>query len=292
MINFILPGFYQHFQINKKLLYLFSQNKEWFIDNINFTSFYDSFPYMIFEGSRNFKQHKQVTQDIILEILDLFNNQYNIPIRLVCTNSLIKQEKFTDNFSNIVLSLCENNKNEILIGNNILLEQYIKQSYPKYNFISSTTKNLNNIETTIKELQKYYQVCINYKFNNNFSILETIPLNLRNKCEFLCNEICPIECQLREQHYKEISRSILEYRTEDFLCPTYNYKINSLHPIVISQSHNINITQINNNYLPLFFNNFKLAGRQLSDLELILIYSSYFIKSEYKNIFILEMYKK
>lgn len=291
MINFILPGFYSHFNINKKLLLLYQKYPEWFIDNINFTSFYDSFPYMIFEGSRNFKQYQQIKQDNILEILDLFNNQYNIPIRLVCTNQFITSKQFNDMFSNTVLSLCENDMNEILISNNLLLENYLKQSYPKYSFISSTTKDLKNIQNTIQELQNYKQVCINYKFNNNFILLEKIPLNLRNKCEFLCNEVCVNNCQYRSLHYQEISKSILGYRNDNFNCPYYNQKYNIMHPIITQQQHNINISQIINNYIPLSFINFKLAGRQFSDLELILTYSSYLIKQKYKNTFILEMSK-
>ena len=62
-------------------------------------------------------------------------------------------EHYLDRFGNLILGLCHNDLNEIVV-NDDNFEQWIKERYPKYHFISSTTKCLSKPNELVSELEK------------------------------------------------------------------------------------------------------------------------------------------
>ena len=54
MINFALPGFYEHLNLNLKLLQLIENSPYCFYDNIKINAIYGNFPFCIFDGGRIF----------------------------------------------------------------------------------------------------------------------------------------------------------------------------------------------------------------------------------------------
>ena len=102
-----------------------------------------------------------------------------------------------------MLELGKNYPNEIVI-NSPILEEYIKNNYPSYNIISSTTKCLTDSELVLKEIQKenYKLICLDYNLNKNFTFLNSIPIEYRNKIELLANPICGLNCPNRKEHYR------------------------------------------------------------------------------------------
>ena len=115
MVNFIIPSFYEHFDINKKLLMLKKNQPLWFYDNINIESIYGVFPYWILDGGRIFVNYKrQATYEEITTIIKTFKN---LSIRLICTNPVLDEKNFNNHFINLCLNLCENENNGIVINN-------------------------------------------------------------------------------------------------------------------------------------------------------------------------------
>ena len=175
MIKFVIPGFYENFTVNTKLLELLKTHPEIFRDNIEVEAVYGVFPFNIFDGGRNFAEYSHATVEDIKMIQYIFNERYHVSLRQVCTNPQLEEKNFHNRFANICLSLCEREDNEIII-NNDKLKEYIKTYYPKYQFISSTTKRLNKVEDFINEInnEDYKIVCLDYDLNHNWKMLEQL----------------------------------------------------------------------------------------------------------------------
>lgn len=275
-INFMLPGLYEHFQLNKIFFETLKEDKNIFYDNVSIGCFYGNFQFCAWDGGRTFGDYKPSSYEDIIEIKGFLQNN-NIPLRLIFTNPVIAEKDLDNHFCNLVTKLCENENNEIVV-NSPLLEKYLRENYPKYSFISSTTK-CNNIEESLKELDKYKFICLDYNLNKQIDKIKNI--EDKNKIEFLVNAICPPACPNRKEHYRLNGISHLnlgkEYRVacqikgDTTRCLTRNYK------------NNISPEEIYTKYYNLGFSNFKLEGRTLTDKEVILNYAYYMIKPEYQH---------
>lgn len=277
MINFMLPGLYEKFSLNKSLIEMFNDCPQYFINNCHFGACYGSFQHCIWDGGRTFLNYRQATYEEIVYIRD-YLKKYGIPLRLIYTNPVISEEHLGNRFCNLVTSLCEDISNDIVVNSEIL-ENFLRESYPKYNFISSTTKCKNNLKEAEMELNKDYKmICLDYNLNKNNTFLETISDEIKPKVEFLINAICPPGCPNRKQHYFlngiEHINFGKNYHINCFIdgntltASTCNY-INNLTPEDVIE------------YSEKGFSNFKLEGRTLSDLELALNYIRYMIKPKY-----------
>ena len=79
---------------------------------------------------------------------------------------------------------------------------YIKLNYSNLSFISSTTKCLNK-KDFLQELHnnEFIEVCLDYNLNHNWELLNSLTDEEKERCEFLCNAICPPACPMRKRHY-------------------------------------------------------------------------------------------
>lgn len=163
---------------------------------------------------------------------------------------------------------------------------YIKINYPNLSCISSTTKCLNKTQF-LDELHNdnFIEVCLDYNLNHNWEILNNLNPKEKDKCEFLCNAICPPGCPTRKRHYALNSLYNLSFG-KSYDIPYCGIKAHSLSPECKKYSNNITYEEIVNKYEPNGFSHFKLEGRTFSNLEQVLIYSDYMVKPEYKDLFI------
>lgn len=281
-VNFILPGLYEHFNLNFKILELLQSNPEYFMDNVKISAIYGSFQFCIFDGGRNFGDYKHTTREEIEKIVDIYNNYFKVPIRLVFTNPILKREHYTDRFGNVVMELCENDINEIVV-NQLEFEDYVREKYPKFQFISSTTKCLNTPSAFKEELasNRYKMICLDYNLNKNKKLLEELTPEERSKCEFLCNAICPPACKQRKEHYKLNGLYHLSYG-KPYQMEECQINYNTVHPAAASSRNNLTPEEIYNFYVPNGYNLFKLEGRTLSTVENVLNYVKYMVKPEYQ----------
>lgn len=284
MINYILPGLYEHFETNIKLIDLKMTHPEYFYENTNIYSVYGSFQHCIFDGGRIFNTINQATSEDITFMTQEYNKR-GIKIRLVFTNNQLQESDYYDRFGNVILSICHNNFNEIVVADNNF-KNYIKNKYPLYNFVSSTTKCLNNIELLEKELDDsdYIMTCLDYNLNKNKNIFNLSDAQ-KQKCEILVNAICGPGCPNRKKHYRLNSIYNLNYG-QRFQMEECRIHQNTLHPENKSYANNLSFEDIKSNYEPYNFSYFKLEGRTWSKIELICAYADYLIKPEYKLFFI------
>ena len=76
-------------------------------------------------------------------------------MRFTWTNSLLTEEHLQDTYCNLIMRLADNGMNQVLV-NTPVLEQYLRQKYPGYQYISSTTKRILDPEKLRDELKKDY----------------------------------------------------------------------------------------------------------------------------------------
>ena len=290
MINYAIPGLYAHYQINKKLLQIKEHNPEFFYPNINIEAAYGTFPWNIFDGGRIFMTNKHASvEEIKTIIFDYY--KFNVSSRLVYTNCQLTPENYTNRFGNLCLSICNEYKNnQVVIADNDFLT-YIHQNYTNLSFISSTTKCLNAIDFQ-KELDKteFIEVCLDYNLNHNWKILDQLTNEQKEKCEFLCNAICPPACSTRKKHYILNSQYNLNFG-KHYTVPYCGIQYGTVSPQVKASPNTITYEEIRDIYEPKGFCHFKLEGRTFSSQTQILIYAEYMIKPEYKSLFIDYMLK-
>lgn len=285
MINFALPGMYEQYPLILAVLEAYKKSKYFFRDNVNISAVYGNFPYCIFDGGRPNFYDKQCTSEKILKLVNLYNNEYNIPIRQIFTNSKVQESDYYNRFENICLSLCNNPGNEIVIVDNGLMD-YIKNNYENYNFISSTTKCLT-LQDTKQELSNpnFSLVCLDYNLNKNFDFLKSLSKQEKSKTELLINAICPPNCPNRYQHYQDIGIYNLTFSEDQapFIATEKGcgIKNSSLHPTCINSKNNLSFDEIQNIYEPLGITNFKIEGRTLPFIETACNITRYLIKPEY-----------
>lgn len=283
MINFNLPGFYEHFSLNIFFIKNLEKHPEWFYPDIKIHSVYGNFPYCTWDGGRIFGSNiTHATKEEIKLLYDFFQ-EHNVALRFIFTNPVLQPQHLHQHFENLILSNCYSLKNEIVV-NNPLIEEYLKHNYPNYKIISSTTKRLNK-EQFLKELDKdYFQICLDYDLNKDLDFLNSIPEYKRDKIEFLVNAICPPNCKFRKQHYIENGKKVLSYDSYDYSDKIHNrcgIEHNINHPAVLTQGNNLSIQEIYQYYQNGFVN-FKLEGRTLPDSTLFVNYLYYLIQPAFK----------
>lgn len=272
-ISFYLPGLFHYGEIYNILLETYKNNKTYFKDNVEIGCIYDA-PGGIWNGGRYIDKETSVSD---LQKVKKYMEDINIPVRFTYTNPLIKEEHLSDIYCNTVLDMFNNGKNEILCNSN-LLEKYLREKYISgYKYISSTTKRFTNASQQEEEINKdYYITVLDYDFNKDFNFLARI--ENKDKCEILCNTVCKDHCPKRILHYLSIAKAQLAYGVEDeFDCEDQNNWL-----FEAQQNKNfISPQDINEYYIPMGFNKFKLEGRTANPLDLIEILLYYLIKDEY-----------
>ena len=144
-INFILPGLYELSDLNFNFLNLFFKHREYFLDNVNISAVYGNFQFCIWDGGRIFSNYKHTDAETIEKIKSIYNKDFNVPVRLVCTNTELNEYDCYDRFSNTILTLCENDINEIVV-NSPILEKYIKDKELSLGYKHVYTPSLGSVE--------------------------------------------------------------------------------------------------------------------------------------------------
>lgn len=277
MINFALPGLWENYSVIIPFLSLLKNEPEYFYDDININAIYGNFQFCTWDGGRIFTEQTHASKEDIELLKNIFNNQFNIPIRLIFTNTLIQEQDCYDRFNNLVATLCQDPMNEIVVNSSVL-ETYLRTNYPDYGYISSTTKCLTQPTELLKELEKDYKfICWDYNLNKNKKILESIPAEIKPKCEFLINAICPPGCPTRKRHYDLNSCFSLSYGKH---YPLTGCGIKACTVGVTNYINNFSTDEIIE-YSNNGFNHFKLEGRTLPPIEVILNFVKYMVKPEF-----------
>ena len=281
MIKYNMPGLYEHKHLILFLLDLYHKNREFFRPNVKIESVFGNFPYCTWDGGRNFPHYTQSNKEEVLKFRDEYM-LFGVHPRFIFTNPNIEEEDLDDRWCNFLLNAFNDTNSEIVI-NSALMENYIKDNYPSYKLVSSTTKCIVNPEKAIAEIANsdYYQICIDYNLNKNMEFLESIPKEHRHKVEFLCNAICPPNCPYRKQHYSDTGKSHMTYLKEKYtVLPYCGIKDEINHPNKIGQGNNLSFEDIEK-YHAMGFQHFKLEGRTLDSGTVFAQFLYYLIDPKY-----------
>ncbi|MGN0648376.1 MAG: hypothetical protein ACI4J3_07095 [Oscillospiraceae bacterium] len=286
-IRFHLPGFTRNYHLNMLLLQLMDAYPDAFRDDVEIASFYGDFPPALWNGGRCMGGiYSEETMKFVIQSL----NDRGISLRYTFTNPLINQSHLKDKHCNRALALAQRDDklNGVIVVSPVL-EKYIRKQYPNYQFISSTCKQLTDMDALKAELEKDYAlVVLDYNWNNQWDKLEKMPH--KDRIELLVNAVCPPNCQRRKAHYQHLARTQMLYcehlqrygtsvpfrNPENFVCP----HANEHHYNTTKFSTHITPDDLFTRYVDMGYRNFKIEGRAANLFNVMEAYMYYLVKPE------------
>jgi len=252
-----LPGFFYFFYLNQVIINLMKQYPDRFEDGYKVGSVYGTFPGAIWNGGR--AVFGITSKGDMEKIVSTYNN-FGVPVRFTWTNSALIEEHVHDTYCNLIMQVADNGKNQVLV-NRPVLEEYLKNKYPNYKYISSTTKRILDVEEFKSELAKdYFMVVLDYDLNHDEDVLKAIESEA-DRVEILVDEICYPGCPKRKDHYLDESQMQLTFRKgTTFDCP--NRKTKPCFDECKKRPAFISKEELKT-YIDRGFCNFKLVGRGL-----------------------------
>ena len=145
-----LPGLFEFYDLYKVFLPLFREHREYFYDWCEIGSIYGAPCDCIWGGGR--VGFGDADPEKVLALV----KEYGISPRLTFSNSLLKEEHLADRKCNALCVMFGNSGDVpggIIISSDLLLK-YIRNKYPGFYFVSSTTKVLTDIRDCINELDR------------------------------------------------------------------------------------------------------------------------------------------
>lgn len=281
-----LPGLFEFYELYKEFLPLYRKHREYFYDWCDIGSIYGAPADCIWGGGRvGFGEHDPK------EVLKLMQ-EYGISARLTFSNSLLTKEHLSDKKCNELCRIFDIGRdnersrgfgNGIIIYSDILLD-YIKENYPDFYFISSTTKVLTDFCEFEKELNRkdFRYVVPDFRLNKSFDKLKALSQHQKEKVEFLCNECCWFGCTDRKECYETVSRKNLGEDCPEHYCVAPDSGQGYLFSKAMENPGFIGVDDIKNIYLPMGFSNFKIEGRGLGSAMILEFLLYYMTKPQYQ----------
>ncbi len=280
-----LPGFCVFKGLNTTVIELMKEYPNCFHEGYRIGSVYGSFPGAIWNGGRTILGF--TSKNDVQRIIKHYNSK-NVPVRFTWTNSLIEEKHLNDTLCNLIMREADNGQNQVLVNTQIL-EDYLREKYPNFKYISSTTKRITDPEKLKEELDKdYFMVVLDYDLNHDEDVLKSLE-PVADRVEILVDEICFPGCPKRLAHYRDESLKQLEYEiAAPFECP--NKQQTKCFSDCMARPAFISNTDIKS-YIDRGFENFKLVGRGLPQSLVIDSYVYYLAKPD-KQEFIREQIAK
>ena len=288
-IDFHIPGFARHYRLNLLLHDFMQKRPEYFREDVKIGSCYGCFPNSMWNGGRFLEG--SVDKPFMDMIIKLFNER-GIPIRYTFTNPMLKEEHMNDPFCNYCMHAADNGMNEVIVFSPIL-EEYIRKTSPSFKIISTTCKQIENMDDLNAEIEKDYKmVVLDYNWNNQFEELKKI--KTPEKCEILVNAVCVPHCKRRKEHYESIGKDQIRltrhlrnaeknklppFKNCDFKC---DHMLRDLYDTVDYPTH-VSPEAIFEKYVPMGFKNFKIEGRSVPDINVLESFVYYLMKPEMRD---------
>ena len=284
--HYHLPGLFEFYELYKEFLPLYRKHREYFYDWCDIGSIYGAPADCIWGGGRvGFGEHDPK------EVLKLMQ-EYGISARLTFSNSLLTKEHLSDKKCNELCRIFDIGRdnersrgfgNGIIIYSDILLD-YIKENYPDFYFVSSTTKVLTDFCEFENELNRedFRYVVPDFRLNRSFDKLKALSQHQKDKVEFLCNECCWFGCTDRKECYETVSRKNLGEDCPEHYCVAPDSGQGYLFSKAMENPGFIGVDDIKNTYLPMGFSNFKIEGRGLGSAMILEFLLYYMTKPQYQ----------
>ena len=268
-----LPGLFEFYDLYRIFLPLYYSHREYFYDWCEIGSIYGSPADCLWGGGRvGFGDNRP---EDVAELM----RTHGISARLTFSNSLLRPEHLSDRNCNALCALFETGgsvQNGVILCSDLLLD-YLRERYPAFYFVSSTTKVLTDFRQLEAELNRteFRYVVPDFRLNKAFDRLNTLSDAQKQKLEFLCNECCRIGCPDRKACYESVSRMNLGEDCPEHVCTSPNAERGYRFSDAMQNPAFIGLEEIQNIYLPKGFSHFKIEGRSLGSaliLEFLLYY--------------------
>ena len=275
---FHLPGLFEFYELYRLFLPLFREHREYFYDWCRIGSLYGAPGNCLWGGGRVGCE----TQDL-QGPLELCRAE-GISARLTFSNSLLEPHHLNDPASNALCRCLSGWEGNGVILHSELLLQYLQTHYPNLCRISSTTKVLTRWQDFLEELNReaFLYVVPDFRLNKDFRHLETLTPAQKAKVEFLCNECCDFGCTQRKACYENVSRKNLGIPCKDYVCTAPHGNEGYRFSRAMENPGFISVKDIQEVYLPLGFENFKLEGRGLGSAMVLEFLLYYLTKPQYQ----------
>lgn len=258
-VHFYVPDFYKNAPLYALLADFLEHIPQWFYDDFKISAAYGTFPSCIWNGGRIY--YDGINRTIMDKVIEEMNNR-GIAIRYTFTNPLLEEKHMSDTFGNICLEAANNGKNEVLVNTQVM-EDYVREHYPNFKIISSTTKCLRTIEAVEEELEKdYYLVVLDSFLNKDERIFQ---IEKRDKLELLLDHTCQFNCPNSQNHYRELGKAQLTFSNTTFSCPHAAKTFEQ----IMQEKHSISRELLMEKYIPAGFKHFKLDGRAFPQEKLV-----------------------
>ncbi len=279
-ICYHLPGLFEFYELYKVFLPLFYEHREYFYDWCEIGSIYGAPADCLWGGGRvGFGEATPGNAAALMA-------EYGISSRLTFSNSLLREEHLDDKKCNRLCALFEKNgrtQNGVILTSDLLLD-YLKQNYPGFYFVSSTTKVLREFSQFAQELnrEEFQYVVPDFRLNKEFRQLNSLTETQKQKVEFLCNECCSFICKERKRCYENVSRKSLGEDCADHICASPTAERGYRFSDAMSNPGFISIADIQNVYAPQGFSHFKIEGRSLGSAVILEFLLYYMTRPEYQ----------
>lgn len=269
-----MPGMCVNFYANQIIINLMKQYPDKFREGYKPGSVYGTFPGAIWNGGR--AVFGSFSEKNIKAVIDTYN-KFDTPVRFTWTNACIDESHLEDPYCNRIMELANNGKNQVLCNSEIL-EEYLKNKYPDFKYISSTTKRITSLEGFKAELNKdFFMAVLDYDLNHDKEVLKALEPEA-SRIEILVDEICFPKCPKRSAHYLAESKQQLKgEKGQAFDCP--NIKTKPSFKECMKRPSFISNDEIGD-YIDRGYVNFKLVGRGLPFELLADSYMYYLVKDE------------
>lgn len=276
--HYHLPGLFEFYDLYKLFLPLFYEHRDYFYDWYDIGSIYGAPADCIWGGGRVGSGEQDPREVLAL------TQTYGISARLTFSNSLLREEHLADPRCNALCRLfSETGGNGVILHSDLLLD-YLKRTYPKLYFVSSTTKVLTDFDQCRQEAERadFRYVVPDFRLNKAFDRLQALPDRLKDKLEFLCNECCWPGCRDRKACYEAVSRKNLGESGPEHRCAAPEAQGGYRFSKAMENPAFIGIHDIQHTYLPMGFSNFKIEGRELGSALILEFLLYYMTKPEYQ----------
>lgn len=269
--HYHLPGLFEFYDLYRVFLPLWREHREYFYDWCDIGSIYGAPADCLWGGGRvGFGDNDPKAVFALMK-------EYGISPRLTFSNSLLRKEHLSNAKCNSLCALLEAGGNGGVILHSDLLLNYLKEKYSGLYFVSSTTKVLTDFRDLEAELnrEEFRYVVPDFRLNLAFDKLISLTDTQKAKTEFLCNECCWFGCTDRKACYENVSRKNLGESCPDHRCSAPDGNGGYRFSKAMENPGFIGIEDIQNTFLPMGFNHFKIEGRSLGSamiLEFLLYY--------------------
>lgn len=182
------------------------------------------------------------------------------------------------------MKFANNGMNGVIVANEDF-HNYLKEKYPNFHYVYSTTNCTTDGNIYNEMYDKYDILVLDYRLNKNRLFLEQ-QLKFKNKIEILVDDCCP-SCKYRKQHFENIGRYNLGEQIDISCLNPENYgkyenPKNFYESLLRTLNNSLTYEEIEE-YKKLGFNKFKLTGRSQGRRFLLDSYIYYFVKPQYRH---------